>query len=92
MKLVSTTKYDTELRDWDMDRIKEVENTYDKVLRGIYLQMQKLLGNIPDERQQFQETGFQTPLQQAAVEPLDLTLSNPSPYAYRPRQSQLPPK
>ena len=51
MKLVSTTKYDTELKDWDMDRIKEVENTYGKVSRGIHLQMQKLLGNIPDEPQ-----------------------------------------
>ena len=53
MKLVSTTKYDTELKDWDMDRIKEVENIYGKVSRGIHLQMQKLLGNIPDKQQQF---------------------------------------
>ena len=75
-----------------MDRIKEVENTYGKVSRGIHLRMQKLLGNIPDERQQFQETGFQTPPQQAAVEPLYTALSNPSPYEYRSRQSQLPPK
>ena len=37
MKLVLTTKYDTELKDWDMDCIKEVENTYGKVSRGIHL-------------------------------------------------------
>ena len=92
MKLVSTTKYDTKLKDWDMDRIKEVENTYGKVSRGIHLRMQKLLGNIPDEQQRFQETGFQTPPQQAVVEPLYPALSNLSPYAYRSRQSQLPQK
>ncbi len=48
MKLVSATKYDIELKDWDMDRIKAVENTYGKVSRGIHLRIQALLGNTPD--------------------------------------------
>ena len=88
MKFVSATKYDTELKDWDMDRIKDVQDTYSKVSRGIHLRVQKLLGNIPDERQQFQETGFQTPPQQAAVEPLYPTLSKSFAYVYCRHQSQ----
>ena len=47
MKFVSATKYDTELKDWDMDRIKEVENTYGTVSRRIQRRKQKLSDNIP---------------------------------------------
>lgn len=55
---------------------------------------QELLGNIPDESQikQFQDIQFQTPTQHPVVEALYPTISKPSPYAYRPHQSQLPPK
>ena len=84
MKLVSAAKFDTKLKDWDMDRINDVQNTYGKVSRGIALRLQHLRGEEPEEIQQFQETGFQTPPHQAAVEPL----SNLSPYLYRRHQSQ----
>ena len=46
MKLVST-EYDADLKDWDMNRIKQVENTYGKVSRGIQHRKQELLGDIP---------------------------------------------
>lgn len=46
MKLVST-EYDPDLKDWDMNRIKQVKENYDKVSRGIQRRKQKLLGNIP---------------------------------------------
>lgn len=42
-------KYDIQLKNWNMYCIKEVENTYNKVLRGIQLQKQELLANIPDK-------------------------------------------
>ena len=42
MKLVST-EYDDDLKDWDMNRIKQVEKTYDKVSRAIQLRKQELL-------------------------------------------------
>lgn len=35
MKLVSITEYDTELKDWDINHIQQVEKSYDNVLRGI---------------------------------------------------------
>lgn len=47
IKLVSTTKYDTELKNWDMNCIQQVEETYDNVSKSIQRQKQKLLGNIP---------------------------------------------
>ena len=37
MKLVLTTTYNTELKDWDIDYIIKVENTYGKISRGIHL-------------------------------------------------------
>lgn len=37
MKLVLTIKYDTKLKDWDMNYIKKVENTYNKISKDIYL-------------------------------------------------------
>ena len=46
MKLVST-EYDDDLKDWDMNRIKQVEKTYGKVSRGIQYREQELLGDIP---------------------------------------------
>ena len=46
MKLVST-EYDDDLKDWDMNRIKQVEKTYSKVSRGIQYRKQELLGDIP---------------------------------------------
>ena len=35
MKLVSTTEDDTKLKDWDINRIQQVEESYDNVSRGI---------------------------------------------------------
>lgn len=37
MNLISTPKYDIDLKDWDMDCIKEVGKTYSKVSRSIHL-------------------------------------------------------
>ena len=92
MKLVSATNYDIELKDWDMDRIRAVENTYSKVSRGIALPIQALQGNRSDgaQIQKFNDIPFQTPPQQPSVEPLYLTLSNTSPYLYQPHQPQQP--
>ena len=59
MKLVSAAKFDTKLKDWDMDRIEDVQNTYGKVSRGIALRLQHLRGKEPEEIQQFQDTGYQ---------------------------------
>ena len=47
-KIVSTTKYDIDLPDWDMNHIKQVEETYGKVSRIIQLRKQELLANQPD--------------------------------------------
>ena len=46
MKLVST-EYDDDLKDWDMNRIKQVEKTYSKISRGIQYRKQELLDDIP---------------------------------------------
>ena len=43
MKLVSVPTYDIDLEDWDIHCIKKVENTYNKVSKGIQLQKQELL-------------------------------------------------
>lgn len=47
MKLVLAIKYDTKLKDWDMNYIKDIAKTYSKVSRDIvlwlhYLQSDKL--------------------------------------------------
>lgn len=49
MKLVLARKYYTKLKNWDIDCIKEVENICGKISTSIYLWMQKLLNNIPDQ-------------------------------------------
>ena len=36
MKLILTTKYDIELKNWDIDCIKNIENIYGKVLSSHY--------------------------------------------------------
>ena len=61
MKLVLTPMYDIDLEDWDLDRINRVSRTYGKISRGIALRLQHLQGEEPEEIQQFQNTGFQTP-------------------------------
>ena len=63
MKLVSAPTYDIDLEDWDMDRINKVAKTFGKASRGIHLRLQHLRGEEPEEIQQFQDTGFQTPAQ-----------------------------
>ena len=45
MKLIST-EYDDDLKDWDMNYIKQVIKTYGKVSTGIKYWKQELLGNI----------------------------------------------
>ena len=72
MKLVSATKFDSKLKDWDMDRIEDVQNTYGKVSKGIFLRLQHLRGEEPEEIQQFQDTGFQIQAQ-----PAPTRVSNP---------------
>lgn len=37
MKLILAIKYNIELKDWNMNHIKNIENNHDKILRGIYL-------------------------------------------------------
>ena len=88
MKLVSAPTYDIDLEDWDMDRINKVAKTYGKVSRGIALRLQHLRGEEPEEIQQFQDTGFQTPAQQSEIAPLYPDSSKPLPYEYRRHQSQ----
>lgn len=42
IKLVLTIKYNIKLKDWNIDYIKNIENienTYNKILRGIYSQI-----------------------------------------------------
>ena len=46
MKLVST-QHDDDLKDWDINRIKQVEETYGKISRGIQYRKQELLSDIP---------------------------------------------
>lgn len=50
MKLISITKYNIQLKDWDINHIKTVKNTYGKVSKDIHLQIQILLSNILDIR------------------------------------------
>lgn len=78
IKLNLAQKYDIKLKDWDIDYISNVKYTYSKIFRGINIQIQILQYNIPDEQQQFEETGFQTQLHQISKEPLP----NLSPYLY----------
>lgn len=61
LKLVST-KHDTELKDWDINRIQEVEESYDNISRGIGRRKRKLLGNIPDEPTALATRSFDKPL------------------------------
>ena len=61
MKLVLAPRYDIDLEDWDLDRINKVSRTYGKISRDIALRLQHLRGEEPEEIQQFQNTGFQTP-------------------------------
>ena len=72
MKLVSTREYDTELKDWDMNRIQLVEESYDNVSRGIQRRKQKLLGNIPGPSTlptpSFNETRNSPPMQQVPLQ------------------------
>ena len=63
MKLVSAPTYDIYLEDWDMDRINKVAQTYGRVSRVVALRLRHLRGEEPEEIQQFQDTGFQTPAQ-----------------------------
>lgn len=62
MKLVSIAKYDIKFKEWDMNRIKDVENTYSEILRDIHLQIPKLLSNISEKPhiEQFNNIEFQT--------------------------------
>ena len=46
MKLVST-KYDDDLKDWDINYIRHIEKTYGKISKGIQYRKQELLGHIP---------------------------------------------
>lgn len=46
MKLVPT-EYDANLKDGDMNCIKQVEETYGKISKSIQYQKQELSGNIP---------------------------------------------
>lgn len=48
MRLIST-RYNADLQDLNINRIRQVEKGYDKISKGIQYQKQKLLGNIPDE-------------------------------------------
>ena len=92
MKLVSATKYDIELKDWDMDRIKDVENTYGKVSRGIDLRIQALLGNIPDEPQTQPALSKPSPYayhpHQRQLPPKQVPLPQPFSQQYQHRQFQ----
>lgn len=58
MKLVFTPKYNIEFKDQNINCIKAIRDIYSNVSRVINLQIQKLLGNIPNEQQQFQDTRF----------------------------------
>lgn len=42
IKLVLATKYDTELKDWDMNCIKNVAKTYSKIFKSIIFWLQHL--------------------------------------------------
>lgn len=53
MKFIIALRYNIKLKDWDMNYINAVVYMYNNVLRDIYLQIQKLSSNIPDEQQQF---------------------------------------
>lgn len=46
MKLILIECNDN-LKDWGMNRIKQVKRTYDKILKSIQYQKQELLDNIP---------------------------------------------
>lgn len=37
MKLILTPKYNIDLKNWNINYIKEVNKTYNKVSKGIYL-------------------------------------------------------
>ena len=58
MKLVLTPTYNIYLKDWDIDCINKVAQTFGKVSRGIHFQLQYLQGKKPEEIQQFQDTRF----------------------------------
>lgn len=47
MKIILTTKYNTKLKDWDINRIQQVKKSYNNILKDIQCQKQKLLSNIP---------------------------------------------
>ena len=63
MKLVSTPRYDADLKDWDMDRINLVAKSYSKVSRVVAHWLRHLRGEESEEIQHSQDTGFQTPAQ-----------------------------
>lgn len=58
MKLISILIYDINLKDWDIDNINKVAQTFDKVSKGIYLWLYHLLSNKPEEIQWFQDIRF----------------------------------
>ena len=76
MKFVLTTEYDTELKDWDINRIQMVEKSYNNILRGIQRQEQKLLGNIPGPsilpNPLFNETQNSPPMPQVSLHRLHM--------------------
>lgn len=43
------TKYNMNLKNCDMNYIKNIEKTYDRVLKSIYLQVEQLFSKIPDK-------------------------------------------
>ncbi len=45
MKLISNPIYNLNLEDWDMNYIDKVAKTFDKISKGIYLQLQHLQSN-----------------------------------------------
>lgn len=88
MKLVLTPMYDINLKNWYIDYINKVVKTFGKVSRGIYLRLQYLQSKESDKIEQFQDTGFYTPVQQSEVVLLYPDLLKLLPYEYYRHQSQ----
>lgn len=64
-------KYNRNLKDWDMDCIKQVKKTYGKVSRAFKLRKQKLSGNIPGPSA--------LPMQVLSIQPASTRISNLAP-------------
>lgn len=88
MKLVLSLKYDINLKDWNMDCIKDVRKIFDKVSKGIHLRLQYLFSNKPEKIQWFQDTRFLILLQHVEVESLYSDLSRSFPHEYHSDQFQ----